>query len=79
MKARPIDKDGNLGPAQEIDDIQFKLMRRHYGKKLRWEPIEKTVNLRKLTKSELINRFNLPDNDMGMLKSEIIKKIQDGQ
>jgi hypothetical protein len=74
--AYPVDKDGSrIGPAKEIPKDQWERMLSLEGPPLRWVLVERKENLERMTKSQLIDKFQLHEDDMRLTKSEIINKI----
>ena len=74
--AYPVDKDGSrIGPAKEIDKAHWERMLSLEGPPLRWVLVERKENLERMTKSQLIDKFQLHEDDMRLTKSEIINKI----
>jgi len=71
----PVDKEGvRIGPDEVISDERWEAMRSI--KNLRWRLSEEYEDrLKSMTKRELIEAFELPEEDMKLKKSDILTKI----
>jgi hypothetical protein len=71
----PIDKEGiRIGPDEVVEDYVWENMQKF--KNLRWRISEdQTARLRRLTKKELVELYELPEEYAKMKKEEIIDFI----
>ena len=78
--AYPTNKEGNpIGGERAFTEGEWAKLQKI--KNLRWKELPEIENdysydnLKRMTKRQLVTQFELPNDDMLLLKSEIIKKI----